>query len=116
MKFLQRATRAAKPAASKRALGLLCAAGLGVFLPTTAMAADADSMALSFDRNETIGLVLSIVIAVAALFYGLVVLRSSVMSQSPGDEKMQEVGDAIRSGALAYLRKQIATMAIFVDG
>jgi K(+)-stimulated pyrophosphate-energized sodium pump len=36
------------------------------------------------------------------------------MRQSPGDEKMQEVGSAIRQGALAYLRQQIATMSFFI--
>ena len=114
MKFLQRATRAPKHAASKRALGLLLAAGLGAFLPSMAFASEGDNVVLSFDSTQRIGLGLSIFVAVIAILYGLVYLRASVMSQSPGDEKMQEVGSAIRTGALAYLRKQIATMAIFI--
>ena len=47
--------------------------------------------------------------AAAALVYGFV-LRSQVLRLSPGSEAMQEVGAAIRSGALAYLAKQVRTM------
>jgi K(+)-stimulated pyrophosphate-energized sodium pump len=114
MKFLQRATRTAQSVASKRAFSLLFAAGVGVLLPASASATEGENVALKFGSNEIAGLVFSIVIAFVALFYGLVVLRSFVMSQPAGDEKMQEVGSAIRSGALAYLRKQISTMALFI--
>ena len=44
-----------------------------------------------------------------ALAYGFV-LRSQVSRLSPGTPAMQEVGAAIRSGALAYLAKQVRTM------
>ena len=44
-----------------------------------------------------------------ALAYGLV-LRGQVSRLSPGTPAMQEVGAAIRSGALAYLAKQVRTM------
>jgi K(+)-stimulated pyrophosphate-energized sodium pump len=33
-----------------------------------------------------------------------------VLKQSPGTDEMQRVGEAIRSGAYAYLRKQVGTM------
>jgi K(+)-stimulated pyrophosphate-energized sodium pump len=44
-----------------------------------------------------------------ALIYGFV-LRAQVMKQSPGTPEMQRVGEAIRSGAYAYLQKQVRTM------
>ncbi len=47
--------------------------------------------------------------SVVALAYGLVLWRQ-VQSLSPGTPAMQEVGAAIRSGALAYLAKQVRTM------
>ena len=55
--------------------------------------------------------VLAFVLAasVVALIYGFV-LRAQVQSLSPGTPAMQEVGAAIRSGALAYLAKQVRTM------
>ena len=47
--------------------------------------------------------------ALAALAYGFV-LRAQVLRLSPGTPAMQEVGGAIRAGALAYLAKQVRTM------
>ena len=47
--------------------------------------------------------------SLVALAYGFV-LRAQVKRLSPGTPAMQEVGEAIRSGALAYLAKQVKTM------
>ena len=47
--------------------------------------------------------------SVVALVYGLI-LRRSVLRLSPGSDAMQRVGAAIRSGAYAYLQKQVRTM------
>ena len=47
--------------------------------------------------------------SIIALAYGLL-LRSQVSRLLPGTPAMQEVGAAIRSGALAYLAKQVRTM------
>jgi K(+)-stimulated pyrophosphate-energized sodium pump len=47
--------------------------------------------------------------SLVALAYGFV-LRAQVVRLSPGTPAMQEVGAAIRSGALAYLAKQVKTM------
>ncbi|MDQ2801047.1 MAG: sodium-translocating pyrophosphatase [Armatimonadota bacterium] len=47
--------------------------------------------------------------SLAALAYGFV-LRAQVKRLSPGTPTMQEVGEAIRSGALAYLAKQVKAM------
>ena len=47
--------------------------------------------------------------SVAALIYGFMI-RARVMALSPGTEAMQRVGEAIRSGAYAYLQKQVRAM------
>ena len=54
-----------------------------------------------------------LVISLIAVGYGLW-LRMQVMSLSPGTSDMQRVGEAIRSGAYAYLQKQVKTMAPLV--
>ncbi|HVF09381.1 MAG TPA: sodium-translocating pyrophosphatase, partial [Abditibacteriaceae bacterium] len=36
--------------------------------------------------------------------------KAKIMAQSPGTARMQEVGEAIRLGAFAYLRQQVKTM------
>ena len=56
---------------------------------------------------EVLGFVL--LAAVAALVYGFI-LRAQVLKLSAGSAAMQEVGQAIRDGALAYLAKQVRTM------
>lgn len=57
--------------------------------------------------NQTLGFV--VISAMVALVYGFV-LRARVLRLSAGSEKMQEVGEAIRAGAYAYLSKQVRTM------
>lgn len=57
--------------------------------------------------NTVIGLVFAA--AVVAIAYGFF-LRSQVLALSPGTHAMQRVGEAIRSGAYAYLQKQVRTM------
>ena len=56
---------------------------------------------------EVLGFVL--LAAITALVYGFI-LRRQVLNLSAGSDAMQEVGEAIRSGALAYLAKQVRTM------
>jgi K(+)-stimulated pyrophosphate-energized sodium pump len=46
---------------------------------------------------------------VIALIYGFL-LKAEVLKMSPGSDAMQKVGAAIRSGAYAYLSKQVKTM------
>ncbi|MBS1709762.1 MAG: sodium/proton-translocating pyrophosphatase, partial [Armatimonadetes bacterium] len=48
--------------------------------------------------------------AIAVAFY----IRAKILALSPGDEKMQEVGKAIREGALAYLQQQAKLMLVFI--
>lgn len=81
-------------------------------VPQMAFAAEGD-VKLAFTGSDKNYLYISLILGVAALLYAAWI-RGRVLSESPGSEKMQEVGLAIRDGALAYLRQQIATMSIFV--
>jgi len=51
--------------------------------------------------------------AIISILFGFWLVRS-VMAASPGTPKMQEVSDAIREGAMAYLARQRNTMSFFV--
>jgi len=63
--------------------------------------------AFTQDVKQTLSFV--VLASVIALVYGFV-LRAQVLRLSPGSEKMQQVGEAIRAGAYAYLSKQVRTM------
>ena len=52
-----------------------------------------------------------LVAGVLALLYGGVLTRW-VMRRSPGNERMQEIGQAIREGASAYLNRQYSIIAV----
>lgn len=84
-----------------------------ILLPTFSFAAGGENVRLVFTNQDKIYLAISGlfgVISLAAAF----AIRSWVLKQSPGDAKMQEVGGAIHAGAIAYLKQQVTTMAIFV--
>ena len=55
---------------------------------------------------EQIGLGVVLLTAVAALVYAWFLARE-VLREDPGTEKMQEISEAIRTGAIAYLNKQM---------
>jgi K(+)-stimulated pyrophosphate-energized sodium pump len=118
MKLLHLAARpAVRPASpgrsSRRALSLLTLAGLGTLLPQAAHAAEGENIRLRFGGSDYTFLIIALVMGVLSLVYGFY-LVGRIMKESPGGEGMQRVGKAIKDGALAYLRKQIGTMAIFV--
>jgi K(+)-stimulated pyrophosphate-energized sodium pump len=55
---------------------------------------------------EQIGLGVVLLTAIAALIYAWFLARE-VLREDPGTEKMQEISNAIRTGAIAYLNKQM---------
>jgi K(+)-stimulated pyrophosphate-energized sodium pump len=55
---------------------------------------------------EQIGLGAVLVTAIAALLYAWFLARE-VLREDPGTERMQEISNAIRTGAIAYLNKQM---------
>jgi K(+)-stimulated pyrophosphate-energized sodium pump len=114
MKFLQRAARKRNVAMPLKSLGVFLVASMGALMPTSAMASEGDHIPIHFNQVQNIGLFASLLVGIASVLYGLIFLRGSVMRESPGSDRMQEVGLAIREGALAYLRQQIKTMAIFI--
>src|SRR5437868_11630940 len=99
--------------ASPRGWILTALAAIISLLPTMAHAAGEADVVLKFSSNDKTWLYISLALGLAAIAFAFWI-RSGVMKQSPGSEKMQEVGLAIREGALAYLRQQVQTMAIFV--
>ena len=60
-------------------------------------------------------LILRILILVAgALALGFVgYLVNTIVRESPGNEKMREISHAIRQGAMAFLRREFTTLAVF---
>jgi K(+)-stimulated pyrophosphate-energized sodium pump len=62
----------------------------------------------SFLTNH--GVVVALVCAACAVVYGLVTTRS-LLSLSPGNEKMQSISLAVQQGARAYLNRQYQTIA-----
>ena len=56
------------------------------------------------------GVVVALVCAGAAVIYGLLITRS-LLSRSPGNERMQEISSAVQEGASAYLNRQYTIIA-----
>ena len=55
------------------------------------------------------GMIFAIVCGVIAILYGIWASRS-VLSESPGNQRMQEIAAAIQEGARAYLNRQYMTI------
>lgn len=91
----------------------LVLAVLALFAPGMAYAAGGGNVVLEFQQRDYIYLFVSLGFGVLALLAAWALARG-VLAHTPGNEKMQEVGAAIKSGALAYLRQQVRTMMIFV--
>lgn len=81
--------------------------------PTCAFASEGDAVNLKFQGSDFALLGVALALGVVAILVAIGLARW-VLAQSPGDEKMQEVGHAIRDGAIAYLKQQIGTMVGFV--
>jgi K(+)-stimulated pyrophosphate-energized sodium pump len=96
--------------AAHRLLALVTATILSV----AAFASSAEAnIKLNFTDSDKLYLYVSLGFGLVALVAGMM-FRAGVLRTSPGDEKMQEVGAAIRDGAKAYLSKQVRTMAVFI--
>src|ERR1700736_7015724 len=54
-----------------------------------------------------------LVSAVIGLLYGFGLVRT-VLAADPGPKSMTDVSDAVEIGAMAYLKRQVSTMSIFV--
>lgn len=55
---------------------------------------------------EQVGLIAVLITAVAALVYAWMLARE-VLKEDPGTQRMQDISNAIRTGAIAYLNKQM---------
>lgn len=81
-----------------------------LLMSPVASRASTDTAALPQFANNDYAIVAAVsAAAIIAIIYGLI-LRAQVLSLSPGTEAMQRVGAAIRTGAYAYLSKQVKTM------
>ncbi len=86
---------------------------VALIVPTISFASAEANVKLVFTPQDMNYLYASLAFGILAIVVGLGI-RSKVMALPPGDEKMQEVGGAIRDGALAYLKQQFKTMLFFV--
>jgi len=112
MKLLQEAMRRAQGFASRKGLYALVATLAAVLVPGAAFAGEKD-VKLEFSSSDNIILYISLAIGILTVL-GAFALRSAVLKKSAGSAKMQEVGAAIKEGALAYLSQQIKLMLVFV--
>lgn len=94
--------------------GRLLVLGLGALVVSGRPAWASEAVSLPpFTSQETTIVLLVLASGIISILAGAYWYRS-VMRMSPGTERMEEVGRAIRDGALAYLRRQIATMSVLV--
>lgn len=112
MKLLREAMRQTLAHASLRGLYTVLAIIASLIVPAAAFAGEAD-VKLTFSNSDKLYLYISLGIGILTII-GAFMLRSAVLKRSPGSEKMQSVGQAIREGALAYLTQQIRLMVVFV--
>src|SRR5579871_2219083 len=86
---------------------------LGLLLaPCAANASEAVELP-PFGKGEYTIIGIAFAAGLLSILMGWVFYRS-VAGLNPGTEKMQEVGQAIRDGAMAYLRQQVKMMSVLV--
>src|SRR5450631_1554155 len=56
------------------------------------------------------GVLISMLCAIAGLVFAFILIRS-VISLSPGNDRMREIASAIQEGAKAYLNRQVVTIS-----
>jgi len=66
-----------------------------------------------FSDGERIALFVTLAIAFAGLGYALM-LMYQIRGADLGTKKMQEIADAVREGANAYLKRQLTTVAVMI--
>ncbi len=66
-----------------------------------------------FSSGERVALFVTLLIAVAGLLYALMLMRQ-VKAADNGTPKMQQIADAVREGANAYLKRQLTTVSILI--
>ncbi len=111
MKYLHEAMRRVETIPSRVVTLLLAILG-GTLLPTMSFAGEKD-VVLKFTGSDQTMLYGSLAVGALAIVAAFM-MRASILKLSPGGEKMQEVGRAIKEGALAYLVQQVKLMAVFV--
>ena len=87
---------------------------MGVLVPNTAFASEA----ISLPKFEGLPMMwpsvyIVLVCAIIGLFFGLMWFKS-ILKEDPGSRGMVAVSHAVQEGAMAYLKKQVATMIWFV--
>ncbi|MBV6490012.1 MAG: putative K(+)-stimulated pyrophosphate-energized sodium pump [Fimbriimonadaceae bacterium] len=96
-----------------RLLLLFLGSLLMALTPRMALAAGGENVHLEFTSSHLTYLFVSLAIGAISLITAFF-LAKSILAKSPGNESMQEVGSAIKEGALAYLKKQVGTMSVFI--
>lgn len=98
---------------ARRAIGLPLLIGMGL-LASARSAHASEAIALPpFTNSENNLIIFAFVSGLISLLFGWI-WYAQVKALSPGTERMEEVGKAIRDGAMAYLRQQVSTMSLLV--
>src|SRR5262249_50731423 len=67
----------------------------------------------AYDIFEKVALLLNVVVAIAGLVYAWSLIKQ-VRQADTGTPRMQEIAQAVREGAMAYLKRQFTTVAVLI--